>query len=89
MKCDVLNPASRDNSFSRRSPSRRASINAMHRRRVEGAALETVTLFVEENFYEMAHDLIFDMVTLLQFNSRLSGIVQGLLQNFIPQRTMA
>jgi hypothetical protein len=37
MKCDVLNPASHANSSSRRSPFRRASINAIHRRRVEGA----------------------------------------------------
>jgi hypothetical protein len=30
---------------------------------------------VEENFYEMAHGLILEMVTLLQFNPRPSAIV--------------
>jgi hypothetical protein len=44
MKCDVLNPAWHANLSSRRSPSRRASINAMHRRRVEGAIPPTDSL---------------------------------------------
>jgi hypothetical protein len=32
----------------------------------------------------MAHGLILKPVTLPQFNSRLSAIVQSLLQDFIP-----
>jgi hypothetical protein len=50
----------------------------------EGSALKALALFVKENLHEMAHGLIFKPVTLPQFDSRLTAIVQSLLEDFIP-----